>query len=166
MMNFYDVTTASDMFLYLLGFTLFLQIMQYLPLLEFNEKLASFFATLKKSRSHLVSFAVIFVCAQMLFGTTAYFLFGHSLYNYRNFLQTMYSQTTAMLGKFNTGAMFNAAGWTSRILFFAYSFTMVYLLLNILVAILTDSYNETKNMNFSENYELLQLLINKLLGRA
>ena len=78
----------------------------------------------------------------------------------------MYSQLIAMLEKFNTGAMFNAAGWTSHIFFFAYSFTMIYILLNILVAILTDSYHEAQRMDFTENYELLQILINKVLGRA
>lgn len=154
------------MFLYMLGFTLFLQILEFLSILKFNEKLAAFFATLRKSGSHLLSFACIFVCAQMLFGITAYCLFGQSLYSYRSFLDTIYSQMTAMLGKFNTGAMFNAAGWTSRIFFFVYSFTMVYLLLNMLVAILTDSYHETRNIDFSESYQLLQLLIDKVLCHA
>ena len=165
-MNFYAVAAWSDAFLYILGFTLFLQIIQFLSALKFNQKLAAFFATLQKSSSHLVSFAVIFICAQIVFGTTAYCLFGRGLFNYRTFLYTMYSQLTGMLGKFNTGAMFNVAGWTSRIFFLAYSFTMVFILLNVLVAILTDSYHETQNMDFTETSELLDLLINKVLGRV
>ena len=165
-MNFSAVVAWGDAFVYILGFTLFLQIIQFLSLLKFNQKLAAFFATLRKSSSHLISFACIFVCAQIVFGTTAYCIFGQHLFNYRNFLYTMYSQLTAMLGMFNTGAMFNAAGWTSRIFFFAYSFTMIYILLSVLVAILTDSYHETHDMDFTETSELLELLINKVLGRA
>ena len=166
MVSFYAVAAWGDAFTYLLAFTLFLQILEFLALLKFNEKLASFFAVLRESSSHLVSFACIFICAQMLFGTTAYLLFGQKMYNYRNFLHTMYSQLTAVLRKFNSGAMFNTAGWTSRIFLFTCSFTMVYLLLSVLVAILTDSYRETKKRDITEASELLQLLINKILGRA
>lgn len=164
---FYTVCTASDLFLFTLGFTLFLQILQLLQVLKCNKKISVFAATLKASADMMSSFFIAFVCVQMTFGLLAYQLFCSGDWRYRNFLQTMYSQFSTMLGKFNIGALIEIAGTSSRLFFLSYTGVTIFLMLNMMVSILMENYADATSgkIEVGNDHLVGQFFLRKIFGQ-
>ena len=83
LINFRGVTLADDMFVYLIGFMLFLQILQLAQVFKFNRSLGVFGGTLKHAISDLASFGVVIFIIFMAFLMVNYMYYGRDLWNYR-----------------------------------------------------------------------------------
>ena len=83
LVSFHSVTLSDDIFVYLIGSMLFLQILQLAQVFKFNRSLGVFGGTLKYALSDLVSFGVVIFIIFMAFLMVNYMYYGRDLWDYR-----------------------------------------------------------------------------------
>ena len=83
--NFRGIILVDEMFLYFIGFTLFIQILQLLEVFKFNTSLAHLYGTMKYSLEDLFGILLAFVGIFLGFSVLYYDIYGTLLWDYRYF---------------------------------------------------------------------------------
>ena len=162
--SFNDVIMVDDMFIDCIGAALFLQILQLLWVLKFNRSLAELASVITCSMKYLKSFFVSFVIIFTAFAMVAYHIYGVELWNYRDYLHSVYAQLISILGKFDTNEIATVGGSFGRVVFMFYQLIMLFLFINLLVAILNDTIGDIRSgqIEVESQDEVFDLLIEKL----
>ena len=128
---------------YLIAFIMFCSIVKLIKLLRFNRRMDVLALTIggcwEELRIFFLAFAIIFFAFSCLF----FFMFNQALVEFAHILSAMQTSFKMMMGKFNFEAM-NQANWLSPLLFFIFSVMNSMIMINIMLTIILQSFDEIK----------------------
>lgn len=129
--------------IYVLSFLIFIVTMKFLRLIRFNRHVCQMMGTLARAARPLVSYFVVFVSAVLAYTQLAFLLLSSTMGPYSSFLNSLRAVLQMLLG----GKMFfyeikSVNSLLGPLFVFLYMFTMMFILLNMFLAILNESYWE------------------------
>lgn len=152
----------STVEVYVLSFLIFIVTTKFLRLIRFNRHVCQMMGTLARSVNPLVSYLVVFFATLCAYTQLAFLLFGSSMDPYSSFFNSLRAVLQMLLG----GKMFfyeikSVNGLLGPLFVFLYMFTMTFILLNMFLAILNESYFEVVDSpgNDFDNADLGQFII-------
>uniref|UniRef100_A0A7S1CC16 Polycystin cation channel PKD1/PKD2 domain-containing protein n=1 Tax=Bicosoecida sp. CB-2014 TaxID=1486930 RepID=A0A7S1CC16_9STRA len=110
--------------------------------LSYFPRFALVTGTLRRSLQAVGGFIVIFCVLFYGFSAAHMMTFGPSLEGYRNMMQTAFSLLRALLGDFDLGALEEAQYVMGPLLFILFTAMAVFVVLNLLIAIISDAYSD------------------------
>uniref|UniRef100_A0A1I8JK36 PKD_channel domain-containing protein n=1 Tax=Macrostomum lignano TaxID=282301 RepID=A0A1I8JK36_9PLAT len=137
--NLETVMFFDESFYYCLGIAMFLVQIGFLNLVRYSRSLAHLSGTLRNSLSELRSFFWVFLVIFLAFAFIANLVLGPVDGEYRSLMQTMITQLSPQR--------------LYKILFFSYTFTIVFIVLNIFVVLLNESYADATNSSDDEQQQ-------------
>lgn len=152
--SFQRVVTANNTFLDLFSLATFVAMLNIVSLLRYNKTIAKLQAALHYSFSYLLSFGLAFACMFMAFVSLINVYFGFLLLNYSSVANTATTLMQGMLGKFTFDEVVGAQGNVGALILLCYLFTMIFFVLNFLVAIINSSLYEVNKIDFT-SYSLV-----------
>lgn len=153
----------DETYTFILAFIVLLANIKLNKLLRFNKRFSLLSSTLKYAYYPLVMFSVIWGIIFMAFTLVASLVFGPALWNYRSIPASLTSLLSLMLGR---TAFFEMRD-TNRILgpmfFFIFMFIMSFVLINMFLSIVVDSFMVVKHDNDkqSNEYEIVDFIIER-----
>ena len=138
----------SELELIVLSAIVFIVTVKFLRIIRFNRHVCQMISSLKLSMSHVVSYSVLFFIDLMSFALLGVLAFGNDLEAYHSFVEALNS----LFQKFLGGDLhFYELQSINRVLgpayVFAYMISMGFILINMFVAILNDSYESVKELS-------------------
>ena len=138
----------SDLELFLLSSVIFIVTIKFLRLIRFNRHVCQMTATLKKSFGLVISYSVVFFVDLVAFALLAVLLFGSTSEAYFSFIQSL----SSLFQKFLGGDMYFYELQTSNpivgpLFVFCYMSSMTFILINMFLAILNDTYESVREMS-------------------
>ncbi|XP_046393954.1 polycystic kidney disease 2-like 1 protein [Ischnura elegans] len=112
--------------------------------LSFNKTMTDLSKTLSRSSKDIAGFAVMFLIVFFAFAQLGYLLFGTQVKAFKSFGDSSFTLLCIILGEFDFEAMQNANRILGPIFFFCYVFSVFFILLNMFLAIINDTYTEVK----------------------
>jgi len=100
--------------------------------------------TLSKAGADLIHFLLVFISVFLTYVIAGIVLFGREVDNFTNFNRSVITSFRAMMGDFDWDAMMRVGRPEAFTWFFTFMVTIVLLLMNMLLAIVMDSYQEQK----------------------
>ena len=112
--------------------------------LSFNKTMSQLAGTLTRSMPDLATFSIMFGIMFTAFAQWAQLVFGTQIEDYSSFLSASYTQTRMVLGDFDFMALLHAHRILGPCYFFIYIFLVFFILMNMFLAIINDTYSEVK----------------------
>mmetsp|Transcript_77564 Transcript_77564/g.214319 ORF Transcript_77564/g.214319 Transcript_77564/m.214319 type:complete len:751 (+) Transcript_77564:95-2347(+) len=125
-------------------YSLFLM-MKFFEAFEGSPRLAVITATLRGCFVDMVHFLVVFLVVFMNFAIGAYFLFGHQLKEWSDPGLSINTSFRTLMGDFDFQEMFRIAPVSSVTWFWLFMLLIFLVMLNMLLAIILDTYSEVKD---------------------
>jgi len=167
LVSFTAVNEVNEIFIYMIAFALYLQILQLLWVIGFTRDIAVFESTLKHTKGPLASFSIIFMIIFIGFLAWSYLLFSNAIYDYRDILHASYQQSCAMLNNFDVVSLIDAAGISGKVVFFLYESIMNFIFLNMLVTVLMDIHADVASgaLETGTDHELVDELMERFKSK-
>lgn len=112
---------------------------------SFNKTMSQLSSTLSRCTYDILGFMVMFYIVFFAYAQLGYLLFGAVIGDYSSFTETMFTLFRIILGDFDFVTLYDAAGTMGAMYFLSYIFFVFFVLLNMFLAIINDSYTEVKN---------------------
>ncbi|XP_072334894.1 polycystin-2-like protein 1 [Scyliorhinus torazame] len=112
--------------------------------ISFNKTMTQLSSTLARCAKDILGFAVMFFIVFFAYAQLGYLLFGTQVANFSTFLKCIFTQFRIILGDFNYDEIDNANRILGPIYFVTYVFFVFFVLLNMFLAIINDTYSEVK----------------------
>jgi len=125
----------------LLVFCAWVKIFKYI---SFNKTMTQLSTTLSKCGKDLTGFAIMFFIFFLAFTQLGYLLFGSQVQDYSTMTQAFFSLFRTILGDFNFPELQQASSILGPMFFITYVFFVFFILLNMFLAIINDTYGEVK----------------------
>jgi len=119
-------------------------VMKFFRSFDVVPRLAIVADTLKHSASDVIHFMLVSGTIFLSFTTGAYFMFGAKLEEWSNWGKAMSTSFRALMGDFDFDAMYIVAPVSATIWFWSFMALIFMVMLNMLLAIILDTYNEVK----------------------
>ena len=132
-------------------------------LLRFNKRFSLLSSTLKYAYYPLVMFSIVWGIVFMAFTLFASLVFGPIMHNYRNVLASLTSLLSLMLGRTAYFEMRDTNRIIGPLFFFGFMFMMSFVLINMFLSIVVDSFLVVKHDNDkqSNEYEIVDFIIER-----
>ena len=124
--------------------------------LKFNKTMRHFSTTLSRCSKDILSFAVMFFIIFFAFAQLGLLLFGTILRDFATFHDSTYTLFRIILGDFDFLALEQASTLLGPVFFITYIFCVFFILLNMFLAIINDTYSEVKSEMNSETRPALE----------
>ena len=145
--KFVDFTTIA-FWSYLLdsitGCCTFLAWIKIFKYVSFNKAMTQLSGTLSKCGGDMLGFLIMFFIIFTAFVQLGYLLFGAQIFDYSSLYNTIFALIRTILGDFDFISLSTANGFFGPIYFFCFVFFVFFVLLNMFLAILSDSFGEVK----------------------
>ncbi|XP_071961517.1 polycystin-1-like [Antedon mediterranea] len=160
------VANWNEVFMYMLGTVVFLGTTKFLKLLRFNRRMALLSTTLRACAKDLFYFGIMFFVVFFAFVSIFYQLFVTILFDFSDVVYTMESLIGTLLGAFDFESISTASGLLGPIFFFLYMAFMPFLLINMFLTILNESFTEVKHDNDQQanDYEMVDFIMRHFKG--
>lgn len=138
----------SDMEMIVLSVVVFIVTVKFLRIIRFNRHVCQMVSSLKLSAPHITSYSVLFFVNILSFTLFGVLVFGNDMESYHSFIEAL----VTLIQKFLGGNLyFYELQSSNRILgpifVFGYMFSMAFILINMFVAILNESYESVKELS-------------------
>lgn len=159
----------SDLELIVLSVVVFIVTVKFLRIIRFNRHVCQMVSSLKLSSPHITSYSAVFFVNILSFTMLGVLVFGNDLESYHTFVEAL----VTLIQKFLGGDLyFYEIQSSNRILgplfVFGYMLSMTFILINMFVAILNESYESVRELsggkfadaelgNFIKQYYLARL---------
>ncbi|CAF1550524.1 unnamed protein product [Adineta ricciae] len=112
--------------------------------------------TLSRCAKDVLGFSVMFMIVFLAYAQLGYLLFGSMVEDYKTFSASIFTLFRIILGDFDFDAILNVHRVLGPIFFLTYVFFVFFVLLNMFLAIINDTYAEVKNdmSNQQSEFEL------------
>uniref|UniRef100_A0A7S3D431 Polycystin cation channel PKD1/PKD2 domain-containing protein n=1 Tax=Palpitomonas bilix TaxID=652834 RepID=A0A7S3D431_9EUKA len=130
------------------GVNVLLLVFRVFKLMHFQARMGLLTRTLSHAGTDLFHFIVLFMITFVGFSFMAYLLFGHQLREFMNLGESMITCFEMIVGNYEVGRQLDYVGSSpaaGMIFYWTYFFVVFLILVNILLAILVDSFAEVKN---------------------
>ncbi|CAF1031844.1 unnamed protein product [Adineta ricciae] len=101
--------------------------------------------TLSRCAKDVLGFSVMFMIVFLAYAQLGYLLFGTMVDDYKTFAISIFTLFRIILGDFDFNAILDAHRILGPIFFLTYVFFVFFVLLNMFLAIINDTYSEVKN---------------------
>eukprot|EP01059_Diplonema_ambulator_P037132 TRINITY_DN9649_c0_g1_i1.p1 TRINITY_DN9649_c0_g1~~TRINITY_DN9649_c0_g1_i1.p1 ORF type:complete len:1030 (+),score=394.99 TRINITY_DN9649_c0_g1_i1:45-3134(+) len=149
-----DLNAISAIFVYMRSFYF----------LKLNPRLNLLTRTVGQARDEIIAILLIFMFVFVAFALMCYVVYGHVDENYRTFGQSTISLMLMLLGDFNYVALREEHRVFTPIFFALFEILTVFLLFNMVVAVLADAFNEVQNTKYRDR-KLVDTLVKNQLDR-
>ncbi|KAM6185786.1 polycystin-2-like protein 1 [Rhynchocyon petersi] len=122
--------------------------------ISFNKTMTQLSSTLARCAKDILGFAVMFFIVFFAYAQLGYLLFGTQVENFSTFMNCIFTQFRIILGDFDYNAIDNANRILGPIYFVTYVFFVFFVLLNMFLAIINDTYSEVKEELAGQKDEL------------
>lgn len=138
--------------------------LKFLRMLRFNRKVSVLSSTMKVSASKLASFMLMFLVIFLAYCFLVYLVFGPALEDYRSFIRCMVSMMSMVLGNFAFYDLVDVNAIIGPAVFFTFMVLFQFILINIFIGILCDSFNEVRydSEKQGNEYEIVQFISNRI----
>lgn len=138
--------------------------LKFLRMLRFNRKISVLSSTMKVSAKKLASFMIMFLVIFFAYCFLVYLVFGPALEHYRSFIKCMVSMMSMVLGNFEFYDLVAVNRFIGPAVFFTFMVVFQFILINIFIGILCDSFNEVRNDSKKQanEYEIVQFISNRI----
>ena len=142
--DFSSLSEISKTYTYLAGFNVFVAWLKVFKYLSFNKTMTQLSGTLSKCSKELSGFTVMFLIIFFAFAQLGFLLFGTQVEDFNHFVNACYTLFRTILGDFNFVVIEQADTLFGPIYFLSYIFFVFFVLLNMFLAIINDTYGEVK----------------------
>lgn len=159
-----NFSQLHEQFITCLSFVVYFAIMRYLKILNFNVRIKALAGTIKLSIKKLTMLIFMMLLYLMAFSTASYMIFNKYEHNFQSFGFTWMHLFEVFLGKFAyTKVMNGNEDLIMQIFYVCYSMIAVFLLLNMVVAVLDNSIHsaQEKYEDEKDKLALLQFISDK-----
>ncbi|XP_040294234.1 polycystic kidney disease 2-like 1 protein [Bufo bufo] len=122
--------------------------------ISFNKTMTQLSSTLARCAKDILGFAIMFFIVFFAYAQLGYLLFGTQVENFSTFVKCIFTQFRIILGDFDYDAIDNANRVLGPIYFVTYVFFVFFVLLNMFLAIINDTYSEVKEELANQKNEL------------
>ena len=158
--NFENAAISDQVYASVLSFVTLLMYLKFLKILRFNKRVSLMVKTVMHATTDLKYFSIIFGICFLSFAQLGYLFFQTNLEEYATFLRTIETLFSLILGKFQFDNIVSAKSFYGRLFFISFVFMTTYILMNMFVTILIDSFivvNE-KMQRQQNKYELIDFI--------
>ncbi|KAL3275221.1 hypothetical protein HHI36_019990 [Cryptolaemus montrouzieri] len=124
--------------------TLFFVFMRFFKYLNFNRTMGQLNDTLKKCAVDIMGFSIMFFIIFFAYSELGFLLFGAQVSDFRTFGHSMFTLLRTILGDFDYEPIERAHRILAPIYFLSYIFLVFFVLLNMFLAIINDTYADVK----------------------
>nr|XP_695404.3 polycystic kidney disease 2-like 1 protein [Danio rerio] len=121
--------------------------------ISFNKTMTQLTSTLARCALDIFGFAIMFFIVFFAYAQLGYLLFGTEVETFSTFNKCIFTQFRIILGDFDYDAIDRANRVLGPIYFFSYVFFVFFVLLNMFLAIINDTYSEVKSELASQKDE-------------
>lgn len=136
--NFQIVATSNNYYLLFLGLVVFLATLRFIHLLRYIRSIAVLSAVLAQSAADLLQTLLAFSIIFMGFVGWAYLVFCTIFTSYSSATQSMMALVLMFMGDFDFATLDAQGGAMGKLFFCVYNVIMLYLVLNLFIAILNE----------------------------
>nr|XP_014341844.1 PREDICTED: polycystic kidney disease 2-like 1 protein isoform X2 [Latimeria chalumnae] len=122
--------------------------------ISFNKTMTQLSSTLARCAKDIFGFAIMFFIVFFAYAQLGYLLFGTQVENFSTFVKCIFTQFRIILGDFDYDAIDDANRVLGPIYFVTYVFFVFFVLLNMFLAIINDTYSEVKEELSNQKNEL------------
>ena len=123
--------------------------------------------TLDLAAPLMCSFMFVLIPVFCGFSFAHQLVFGHAVANFASETQSTLTLIRALLGDFDFGEMYTVDGAMAMCLFLSFIMLLVFFILNMVIAIISESYEEAKNkMLAKDNVNIFRELLDFVVYRA
>jgi polycystin 2 len=136
---------CQSLFNYAIAITAFCCWIKIFKYVSFNKTMSQLSSTLGKCARDVLGFAVMFYIVFFAYAQLGYLLFGPIVPDYSTFTTTMFTLFRIILGDFDFPTLQAASPILGPSFFLSYVFFVFFVLLNMFLAIINDTYSEVKS---------------------
>ncbi|XP_019902754.1 polycystic kidney disease 2-like 1 protein isoform X2 [Esox lucius] len=122
--------------------------------ISFNKTMTQLSSTLGRCAKDIMGFAIMFFIVFFAYAQLGYLLFGTQVQLFSTFVKCIFTQFRIILGDFDFDAIDQANRILGPIYFVTYVFFVFFVLLNMFLAIINDTYSEVKEELSSQKDDL------------
>jgi len=163
--SFQYVSTWQLMFESVLGVTVFVTCIKFIKMFRFNRRIFLLSCTLKQASGELLQYLLVFSINFLAFSQIYHFLLGSSHDSFSTLFSTMQKLLSVLLGKFSYQEMsIDSYSVLGAMTFFLYITVTNFLFLNVLIAIIIESFKVVKQQNdkMQNEFEMLDFITKRL----
>lgn len=127
-----------------LAFMVFISWIKVFKYTSFNKTMSSLSMTLSRCAMDVAGFAVMFFIVFLAYAQLGYLVFGTQVQDFSTFERSIYTLFRIILGDFDFESLEKANRLLGPIFFLTYVFFVFFVLLNMFIAIINDTYGEVK----------------------
>ena len=153
----------NESYTFILAIIVLLANIKLNKLLRFNKRFSLLSSTLKYAYYPLLMFSIVWGIVFMAFTLFASLVFGPIMFNYRSVLSSLTSLLSLMLGRTAYFEMRDTNRILGPLFFFGFMFMMSFVLINMFLSIVVDSFLVVKHDNDkqSNEYEIVDFIIER-----
>nr|XP_042904172.1 uncharacterized protein LOC107445474 [Parasteatoda tepidariorum] len=159
-----EALLLDEAFCYLIGFLMSLATLKFLKLLRFNKRIGGMISTVRLCVQELKGYSVCLIITFIAFVCLFWMTLGRGVREFCSFLASFESSISMLLKKFNYHDMEAASPILAPIAFFTFALTASVILVNILLTIIIQSFEDVKRDTAlqSDAYQLMEFMIRRL----
>nr|CAH8862020.1 unnamed protein product [Trichobilharzia regenti] len=143
--NFQLLSIWQVNFNYAISFTVFLAWVKLFKYISFNKTMTQLSSTLGSCAKDLAGFAIMFFIVFFSFAQLGYLAFGTQAKDFSSFMTTVFTLFRIILGDFDFNALQTANRVFGPIYFIVYVFFVFFVLINMFIAIINETYSSVKS---------------------
>lgn len=158
--SFQYLSAWQLMFEGVMGVTVFVTCLKFIKLFRFNRRIFLLSCTLKQASGELLQYLLVFGINFLAFSQIYHFLLASSHDSFSTLLGSMLKLLSVLLGKFSYNEMISAYKVLGALIFFLYIIVTNFLFLNVLIAIIIESFKVVKKQNdeMQNEFEMLDFI--------
>ncbi|KAM3939232.1 polycystin-2 isoform 2-T2 [Leptodactylus fuscus] len=165
--NFEALAYWQNQFNNVAAVTVFFAWVKLFKFVNFNRTMTQLSTTVSRCAKDILGFSVMFFIIFLAYAQFAYLVFGTQVDDFSSFQDCIFTQFRIILGDFNFTEIEEANRILGPIYFTSFVFFMFFILLNMFLAIISDTYSEVKTDMAQQKSEMeLADLIKKGCSKA
>ncbi|XP_055851359.1 polycystic kidney disease 2-like 1 protein [Episyrphus balteatus] len=155
----------NGLFIDQMGIFIFIVWIQIFKYTKFNKTMMQFITTLQRCAKDLIGFSIMFSIVFIAFALLAVLIFGSTHSDFCNFSKAILTLMRTVLGDFDFDKLEAANRFLGPIFFISFIIFVFFILMNMFLAIINDTYSDVKSEIIEERENQLQDYIKSLLER-
>ncbi|VDD79412.1 unnamed protein product [Mesocestoides corti] len=163
--NFQMVANWNEVLAYLVALITFVAILMFMHIFRFNKNIGLLGAVLSYAYRDMKYFFAVFAIIFFSFVVAFFLLFYDTMDAYCTFISSMETSFQIVLGKFDVKKMYEREPILGPVIFAAFSLFIIFIMLSMFVAILTDSFEVVRKDPAlqSHDYELVHFMLARFI---
>ena len=152
------------MYLYFWGVVVYLEILQLLNILRYNQTISALSAAVRRGCGAVASMSGVTLMVMFGYAVLGQGLFGSYLYEYSSVAECILTLTSALLGGFEFEMVTEALGYLGRVYLLLYLLTVMLMLVNFYISIINDYLSDTMGdpESLPKDYEVVDYILESL----